>query len=137
MKSILVLLTIILGVTGCSKNEPQVKPIEKEYSFDKSGVWKGIARQYSNNSSWPVQIDIKSGKNSIDYPSLKCGGDLILIKTTSNQIEFREKITYGKSKCVDNGIAVLRFSSNYTADFVWYYENGEQGAFGKMSKREK
>ncbi len=97
------------------------------------GKWKGSGTQ-SNGSSWDIHVKI-AGKSKIDYPSLGCGGDLILREKESNQWQLSEKLTYGKKNCVNNGKVVLIKKNKNELEYRWYYSNGKLSATGKLKRQ--
>ena len=68
-----------------------------------NGTWEGAAYQRDIKSSWTMRLVAEGDKYSIEYPSLSCGGEWILVSKDSNRARFRERITYGKKQCVNNG----------------------------------
>ncbi len=92
------------------------------------GVWEGEGKQYNNKSSWTIKMKIAPDDYKIDYPSLNCGGNLILLSQTNDHIEFREKLTYGRNRCTDNGKIIISKSEKHKLKWLWYYSNGKLGA---------
>lgn len=100
------------------------------------GVWEGEATQYntSTEQNWSIKIDFTpEGEVKIDYPSLECGGQLSVLNTGANHVDFREKISYGVG-CVDNGQITLTKEDENTVVFQWYDVEGKEGASGILSK---
>jgi len=124
MKRLLVFAGILL-FTACSANI-------SESGFD--GIWEGAGIQ-DDNSSWTIKVTIVGDQYSIDYPSLSCGGQLVLLSSNSNEMEFKEKLTYGKSNCIDNGKTVIVKAGNNSAQFLWYYPDGRKGATGTLTRK--
>jgi len=107
--------------------------VEVNKSFD--GIWEGNGRQ-SSGSTWTIKMTIESNTTNykIDYPSLSCGGTLTLLSMSDERVEFNEKLTYGITKCIDNGKVVLVKSSEDKADFIWYYADGTEDARGVVER---
>jgi hypothetical protein len=95
------------------------------------GEWKGDGYQY-NGESWTIQLLVHpSGACTISYPSLKCGGDLILLEQSETGARFRENIKYGKD-CIDHGtIRVIQMQPD-KLEFFWYLPAGQLHAKGEL-----
>jgi hypothetical protein len=100
------------------------------------GEWTGFADQY-NGGAWPMEMTITGGKvgeqiGTINYPSLGCGGELILMEIRINELVLREKITSGW-RCVNNGIIYLGLDGEGLS-FYWDHESLKdfraKGSFG-------
>ena len=103
-------------------------------SNDFQGIWEGRGYQYNNSQNWTIRITIVGNQSKIEYPSLRCGGDLIPLTRTANKIEFRERITYGSS-CVNNGKTVITKINANTLKFDWYEANGSKGSEGTLTRK--
>lgn len=72
----------------------------------------------------------------IDYPSLKCGGMLELVKENEDSLVFKEVLTYGADTCYNNGKTVLIKAKENKVRYYWYFENnGKKAAVGKLSRQ--
>jgi len=71
------------------------------------GKWSGEVFQLDPDDSYLTQIVLDGSKGKIDYPSLKCGGKLRLIKTQGSSHIYREILTYGRNNCIDKGTVTL------------------------------
>ena len=74
------------------------------------GSWRGRGSQSDQPGEWTVAFTVAGGGRgrvvgTIAYPSLACGGDLILRTAASDRLELLERITYGE--CTDQGIITL------------------------------
>jgi hypothetical protein len=95
------------------------------------GEWKGNGTQYSGES-WTIQLLVQpSGACSISYPSLKCGGDLVLLDKSDTSARFRENIKYGK-ECIDQGTVRLIQMQPDKLEFFWYLPGGQLHAKGEL-----
>jgi hypothetical protein len=67
----------------------------------------------------------------VNYPSLGCSGDLILISSNGDNYEFREHITSGD--CVDGIRIVIKKVSNRVATYEAFWPDDSQlNAKGKI-----
>ena len=95
------------------------------------GEWKGNGTQYSGES-WTIHLLVQpSGACSINYPSLKCGGDLLLLDQSETSARFRENIKYGK-ECIDQGTIRLIQMQPDKLEFFWYLPGGQLHAKGEL-----
>lgn len=82
------------------------------------GSWGGLT-----NDNYPVEIVFQGGVGKFGYPTLRCGGDLVFIKSESNGFIFKERMTAGKNLCADGGIIKLSHdSANDPSHMKWQYE---------------
>lgn len=95
----------------------------------KLGVWEGVGQQ--SGVSWTIRINIQETEQSIEYPSLNCGGTLDLIEETEAQLIFEERITFGRQTCVNEGIVELTDQSEN--ELVFRYWEGLDLDFGAPS----
>ncbi len=72
-----------------------------------SGSWEGTGYQIDDGSTWPMRVTASDGKYSVEYPSLKCGGEWRIVSMGLEKATFKERITYGKDNCVDDGNVVI------------------------------
>lgn len=112
------------------KQEPQASPVPDDFE----GTWTGKGFQYDNKNNWSIRITITGENYSIGYPSLNCGGQLLLKSKTENSLIFNEMLKYGQSVCIDNGITVIEKTGATSARFLWYFPDGKQGASGNLSR---
>ncbi|HEU4557309.1 MAG TPA: hypothetical protein VFS20_05645 [Longimicrobium sp.] len=98
------------------------------------GVWKGTGTQ-SDGSSWSIAAAIVGGQpgavvGTIAYPSLACGGDLVLQGATADSLVVRERITFGG--CFDRGIITLGWRSPGYLDYRWRSDTESVTARGQL-----
>ncbi|MBV1882982.1 MAG: hypothetical protein KUG82_15190 [Pseudomonadales bacterium] len=98
----------------------------------KIGIWEGEGQQ--QGISWTIRINIQDNEQTIEYPSLNCGGTLDLLEESEAQLVFRETITFGISGCVNQGFVELTDQSEDELIYRWYYPGGnnEQGLLGAI-----
>ena len=73
----------------------------------KLGILEGSALQFNTSTSWTIRIDLQKGTQTIEYPSLSCGGDLTLLEESPARLMFSELITFGSSNCITEGFVEL------------------------------
>lgn len=139
----LMLILPVLAITGCSEipGITITNPISitnpnsqnQTASNDFQGIWEGRGYQYNNSQSWTIRITIVGNQSKIEYPSLRCGGDLIPLNRTANKMEYKERITYGS--CINNGRTVITKLNANTVKFDWYEANGSKGAEGTLTRK--
>ena len=100
-----------------------------------SGTWIGMARQFSVDSSWSIEITFEGDGGDIRYPSLACGGQLQPVSRSDTQLVYRERIRFGLSQCIDNGRVVLERTSKDTLSYEWHDESGALDATGNLRLR--
>ena len=72
-----------------------------------SGQWCGWAVQIGpgdNRTEWSAILILKGPTGSMEYPSLHCGGTLTFEGTNGNVHLYRERIDYGRDRCLDGGL---------------------------------
>jgi len=103
----------------------------KEATSNFEGTWTGTGNQ-DNGSSWTIKITITPNHYLIEYPSISCGGELTLLEETPNLMKFKEKITYGRTNCIDGGIVEITKTSEHTAKYNWLHSRGT--AVGNLNR---
>jgi hypothetical protein len=100
------------------------------------GTWEGTGYQSDSKTSWTIRFTAQADSYEIEYPSLSCGGRWYLLSKDASQARFREKITYGRDTCADNGIALLERKSPSQLGFRWSYnESSPVVAAGNLRKQ--
>jgi hypothetical protein len=72
-----------------------------------SGRWCGWAVQTGpgdHRTEWSANLSLKGSTGSMEYPSLDCGGTLTFEGTDGNVHLYRERIDYGRDRCLDDGL---------------------------------
>lgn len=100
------------------------------------GSWKGTGEQSDHPGEWTISATIAGGSvgqvvGTIAYPSLQCGGDLVLRRAARDAMELREHITYGD--CVNQGIVTLGVRPGGWLAFGWRTEDGTLTARGQLA----
>jgi hypothetical protein len=95
------------------------------------GSWKGTGSQFDQPGvKWTIALTLGDGEpgsvvGTITYPSLQCGGDLILRGGDGRGVELLERITFGE--CVDRGIVTFadaRDASEGRLSYSWRNDAG-------------
>ena len=86
-------------------------------------IWKGLGIQ-DNDSTWTIKATFSSNKYTIDYPSLNCGGELIPLFISTDEYQFRERLLYGQSICLDNGRVTISKVDSNTALYSYFHPQG-------------
>jgi hypothetical protein len=71
------------------------------------GQWCGRAEQTGpgdHRAEWSAILSLKGAAGSMEYPSLQCGGTLTFEGTDGNVHLYRERIDYGRDRCLDGGL---------------------------------
>ena len=90
------------------------------------GTWEGKGYQTDTDTTWTMRFVARGRKYAIEYPSLKCGGEWRLASRHRRGARFREKITYGKDDCTDNGTVLIRRLSRNQILFLYLNENSRE-----------
>lgn len=114
---------------------PESGLVRTESSF--IGHWEGEGKQLRQR--WRIQMKITSESpgrvvGSIQYPSLRCGGDLVLTEVRESTWTMREDITYG-SNCITGGSITMASTGPNRAQWLWYYPQGGLGAQGEVRRQ--
>ncbi len=88
---------------------------KKELKQDFYGDWEGFLRDWkhpllgTNKNASDILISITSfSQATIEYKSLDCGGDLLVVEKTKDKLLFKEVFTYGKNRCKENKMLTLK-----------------------------
>jgi peptidoglycan hydrolase-like protein with peptidoglycan-binding domain len=86
-----------------------------------AGNWIGSVFQIpaGTQQTYPVKMIIfPDGGGTIDYPSLGCGGTLSVEARSQGVMTLRERITYGRNRCIDQGVVELRRAGS-RVEWTW------------------
>src|SRR5215218_3194318 len=110
MRRVAVLLSVfVLSAQSAAAQSGRATPRVIPGTFQ--GAWKGTGSQSDNPGvEWTIALTLADGARgsvvgTITYPSLECGGDLILREADGKRVELQERITFGE--CVDRGVVTL------------------------------
>lgn len=84
-----------------------------------TGTWEGTGYQTDDKSTWTMLLRAHSGKYSISYPSLKCGGKWVVRRLKKNRVLFTELLSYGQEQCQNNGRVVIERLNNNQLMFIY------------------
>ncbi len=99
-----------------------------------NGVWEGLASATQDvESTWPVKVTLSASNTLIDFLSLSCGGNLTLVSQIDNVMRFSQKLSYGLSSCVDNGMVELTRFSASELSYAWFNSEGVQQTMGSLT----
>lgn len=108
-----------------------VSAAQPAWSVDLNGTWTGTLDQVPagpQGSAYTVVLSVPAlDKSSVDYPTLKCGGNLSLVSSDDSGATFREKITRGCETCEDGGIILIKKINATTATYEWKDPNPSRG----------
>jgi len=100
------------------------------------GTWSGFVIR-ENGGSGDVMIKITdSGEATINYDSLHCGGELIIEEKTVDLVKFKERLTYGADKCIDNRFISLKKLSNTQLLYMQFNESDKEVSKGTLYREE-
>ena len=75
-----------------------------------SGYWCGVAEQTNPDgakSYWSANLLLKGAEGHMEYPSLDCGGPLTFERMENGIHFYRERIAYGRDRCIDGGLVAV------------------------------
>ncbi len=84
--------------------------IEQNHS---ASSWSGPVSQPSSNTPYSMRLFLSGGFLKVDYPELSCGGYWELEDNSRDDVAiFRERLTYGQGRCLDNGWITLHMGGS-------------------------
>lgn len=106
---------------------------------DYYGLWTGAVVEGpvrgKSHDRYKVMIELVPGKYTINYPTLNCGGKLLLQGKKGRHFHFRDELEYGKDQCAFGGYTELQMISSYLAAFQWFDSNGVLRAKGMLKRK--
>lgn len=99
------------------------------------GKWSGFIMSH-DGGNFSVTINIQNnGESSIDYDSLKCGGDLVIESKTDKIVEFKEVLTYGDSYCTNHKLIKLKISGDRKILFKTFTQDKKELSSGTLYRK--
>lgn len=97
-----------------------------------SGTWSGtVSQPGAKHPTYFTKMSLdRSGGGSIDYPELQCSGTLTFIGKEGPSFVYRERITHGKTKCIDGGTLKVTPRGNL---LDWYWSGGGEVASATLT----
>lgn len=87
------------------------------------GIWEGAAYQINTKTTWTIKLTARNNTYFVEYPSLSCGGEWALVDKSFSSARFKEKITYGIGRCVDDGDIIIERVSDSQISFKYIEPN--------------
>jgi hypothetical protein len=104
----------LMGNTGKNQQTNQTTIVNDDMSQIMNGTWSGIINQPGyGNWRMTINCDWRNKRFTVEYPSLSCGGNLVLINSDERTATFREQISYGLDACI-NGLGIVFEKRNNT-----------------------
>lgn len=126
-------VAVLLAACASAVQSPTTPAAQRAFV----GVWQGMGIQSDQpDTSWSITAAITGGQpgavvGTIAYPSLTCGGDLVLQSGTADSLVVRERITFGD--CLDGGTITLGWRSPGYLDYRWRSEKSDVTARGQLA----
>ena len=102
-----------------------------------SGYWCGIGEQHNpggEKSYWTAHLRLTGADGHMEYPSLDCGGTLTFERTEGAVHFYRERITYGRDRCLDGGlVAVEKTGESVRWEWTGVADHADIKATGTLS----
>ncbi len=126
MKRLLAMITFLLAATLAGSSAP---------SQTLSGQWCGEAEQTGPGdyrSRWSATLVLEESMGRMDYPSLGCGGTLTFERAEGRVDFYRERITYGRERCIDGGLVGVQ---SLQASVHWEWNGSGATATAALTAR--
>jgi len=129
-------LALALLLAACAPAMQAPKPTSAPHR-PFTGSWRGTGTQTNPHESWSIATTIAEGApgdvvGTISYPSLACGGDLVLRSMSADTLVMTEYITFGR--CVDGGTITLTWRSPESLDYAWSAGATNSTASGQLDR---
>ncbi|GBD41535.1 hypothetical protein HRbin39_00918 [bacterium HR39] len=110
-----------------------VRTVEARVS--RCGRWSGWGDQGS--SRWSIEVDFDTEPVRVSYPSLDCSGYWTLQTERADGTRiYRERITEGRTRCIEEGLMILRAISDDTIFFEYKrHPDGPVTARGTLERQ--
>jgi hypothetical protein len=102
-----------------------------------NGNWQGTGYQMDTGTTWTMRFRASGKRYSIEYPSLNCSGMWRLVRVNSRRAMFRERITAGRSECVDQGMVTIERLNGRQIAYRFSYAGTSQVSASAILNRKK
>lgn len=134
MRRVMLSAASVLALAGCAVGMGSGSEHGVPAQF--IGTWNGEGTQVNPAGEWTIEVVIVGGPveqvGTIFYPSLECGGVLLLRSAGANWLEVGEDITYGE--CEDDGIVTLTPMADGRLRYAWRKEGIDMAAEGTLTR---
>lgn len=133
MRRVMVVAGSVLALAGCAMGMGSGRD---GVGMQFIGTWNGEGTQLNPAGDFSIEVVIVGGPveqvGTISYPSLECGGVLLLRTGGANWLEVGEDITRGD--CEDDGIVTLTPTSDGRLRYEWRKEGMDMTAQGMLTR---
>lgn len=102
-----------------------------------NGTWEGTGYQIDTGTTWTMNFRARGKRYSIEYPSLNCRGTWRLISVNSRRATFRERITFGRGECVDQGLVTVERLNGRQLAYRFSYAKTDQVSASAILNRKR
>jgi len=129
------------GALGATGSLQRVSVPEAGIPSEFLGAWSGEGDQFSNGGHWSILMSVSGGTvgstvGTFAYPSLQCGGELVLTAVNSNpsSISVTEHYLFNPGSCIEDGTDVLTLTSGSSLGYQWYQPDGTYDGIGALNR---
>ena len=72
------------------------------------GSFAGEVTQNEPPQTFPMEMNLYGSIGNISYPTLRCAGNLVFLRSDGTAYWYRETITHGREACIDGGTIEIR-----------------------------
>jgi hypothetical protein len=112
------------------------KEKKKHESEDFYGRWSGYIMSNAHGTTKATILITSSGQSKISFPTLRCGGDLVVKFKDIGYVTFKEFLNYGFDRCDDKDKVVLVKENNNKLQYEEYSQDNEKVAHGTLYREE-
>lgn len=89
------------------------------------GEWAGTGYQVDTESTWPMVLNFRRGRYTVEYPSLECVASWKLLSVSRRRAVFRETLTKGAERCAPNGRIVVERLNARQLSYRYSYQGSK------------
>ena len=125
----------LLALTACLVLASGCRGSRDAGATTMAGTWTGEGQQWNSgdrtmdpDEEWDLRVTLVDAAGgyagTVEYPDQECGGTLEYVGPNTDpgaqpgDAVFRERITYGTDRCIDEGTVLLRPSGRYLI-YAW------------------